>query len=96
MNPETTVKLIVMVCEAALERSGGLGPEARVASRILAQVTAEVPGGDPPDRGPTGGRSRAFPRGRLMAAGAGGGLPADPDDNRPWLEALLLEARGGQ
>ena len=44
MNVETVAKLIVMVCEAIKERSGGTGLEARVADRVMAEVAPMLPG----------------------------------------------------
>jgi hypothetical protein len=55
MKAETIVKLIVMVCEAIKERSGGTGPEARIADRALAEVTPLLPR--------TTRTTRALPRG---------------------------------
>ena len=90
MNAETIAKLIVMVCEAIKQRSGGTGLEARIADRVLAEVAPMLPSRD---------RSqRRLPRRtqRRLTAG-GGGVPPTPDDNRPWLEAFLAMAgeKGG-
>lgn len=46
MNVETIVKLIVMVCEAIKERSGGTGLEARVADRVMAGLAPLLAGGN--------------------------------------------------
>ena len=43
MNAETIAKLIVLVCEAIKQRSGGTGLEARIADRVLAEVAPLLP-----------------------------------------------------
>jgi len=50
MNAETIAKLIVMVCEVIKERSGGTGLEARIADRVLAEVTPVLADGNRPHR----------------------------------------------
>ncbi len=92
MNVETVARLIVMVCEAIKQRSGGSGLETRIADRVLAEVTAALPGSTRPTRRLPGGNRRRLPSGTRSSSTVGGGAPPAPDDDRPWLEAFLAEA----
>ena len=60
MNPETVVKLIVMVCEVIKRRSGGTGLEAKVADKVLAEVAGLLPHGNQ--------RQNQLPSGRRLLA----------------------------
>jgi len=63
MNVAKIVKLIVMVCEAIKERSGGRGIEARIADRVIAEVAPMLPRSTRSARELPAGNQGCLPRG---------------------------------
>ena len=63
MNAATIAKLIVMVCEAIKERSGGTGLEARIADRVMAEVAPLLPRSARTVRALPAGNQGCLPRG---------------------------------